>query len=166
MENKDIQILTFKGHINNVGDTLKEVNKIQSSYDGAVIQLMDARAIAGYNHIKHGIYHAFKAFDRGENLANDLGIEICLRTSAQRQISKALDILGLKEGNITICGVLINTPLEGINQLSELFTLEDKQLSIDKDYLIKVYNIPKEELSVYSIEDILIDKITRLIVEV
>ena len=102
----NIKILGFNADIASVGETLSQIDDIKK--DGEIIQLLNADAIAGKNHIIHGVNQAFLAFDRGENLAKDISVEIVVRCSAQRQISKAFNILGLKEGNMDLCAVLVN----------------------------------------------------------
>ena len=92
-----IKVLGFKGNIDSVSKTLDKINSLKNS-DDEIIQLLNADAIAGLRHVEHGVNQAFLAFRRHENLANDLSVEICLRCSAQRQNSKAFEILGLKEG--------------------------------------------------------------------
>ena len=94
----NLEILGFRANIDSVGETLSQINDIKK--DGEIIQLLNADAIASKNHVIHGVNQAFLAFDRGENLAKDISVEIVLRCSAQRQISKAFQILGLKEGNM------------------------------------------------------------------
>ena len=92
------------------------------------------------------IHIAINAFKRGENLAKDLGIEILIRTSAQRQISKAFDILGLQEGEMNIAVVMIDCPDYFIDELSDIFVRNDVVLDADESILKDLYNIPEKEL--------------------
>ena len=155
----NIQILGFKATIDSVGDTLDLINGIKE--DGEIIQLLNADAVVSKNHIFHGVNQAFLAFDRGENLAKDISVEIVLRCSAQRQISKAFKILGLSEGKMNLCAVLINCN-DHSNELSEIFAPDDSVLIGDEDKIKKIYNIDDE---VMPLEDVIIDKITRLTVD-
>ena len=158
----DLQILGFKGEISSVGKTLNEINSIKK--DSEIIQLLNADAVAGKRHIEHGVNQAFLAFKRGENLANDLSVEICLRCSAQRQISKAFDLLGLKEGKMNLCAVLIDCG-DYTSELSSLFTKDDSVLCPDVEKLKEIYSISDDELCIMDVEDILIDRISRLIAD-
>ena len=158
----DLQILGFKGEIDSVGDTLNRINSIKK--DSQIIQLLNADAIAGIRHVKHGVNQAFLAFERGENLANDLSVEICLRCSAQRQISKAFDLLGLKEGPMNLCVILIDCD-DYTDELSRLFTLDENVLTPDEDKLKEIYSVDEDELKILNIEDIIIDRISRLTVD-
>ena len=125
MHMENIQILGFRASIENVGDTLDEINSIRD--DGEIIQLLNADSIASRNHVIHGVNQAFLAFDRDENLAKDISVEIVLRCSAQRQISKAFKILGLKEGDMNLCAILVNCR-DYSNELSSIFTRDDSVL--------------------------------------
>ena len=72
----NVEILGFTGEIESIPKTLKQVEDIRNSCcDVGIIQLMNADAIAGKEHLQQGVIHAINAFKRGENLAKDLGIE-------------------------------------------------------------------------------------------
>ena len=159
---ENIQILGFRASIDSVGDTLDEVNSIKK--DGEIIQLLNADSIVSKNHVIHGVNQAFLAFERGENLAKDISVEIVLRISAQRQISKAFKMLGLREGQMNLCAVMINCD-DCASRMSSLFDLDESVMEPDFDNLASVYKISKEELDNMSVEDIIIDRITKLTVD-
>lgn len=163
MHMENVQILGFRASINSIGETLDLIDSIKK--EGEIIQLLNADSIASKDHIIHGVNQAFLAFERGENLAKDISVEIVLRCSAQRQISKAFDILGLKEGDMNIAVVLIDCPDYFIDELSDMFVRNDAVLEADESILTNLYDIPEKELKNIQITDILIDKTTRLIVE-
>ena len=162
MHMDDIQILGFRANIDSVGDVLGKINSIKD--DGEIIQLLNADSVVSKNHIIHGVNQAFLAFERGENLANDLSVEIVLRCSAQRQISKAFKILGLREGEMNLCAVLIDSK-DYTKELSLLFTRDDDVLIPNEDKLIEMYKISDEELQNMSVEEIIVDRITKLTVD-
>ena len=162
----NVEILGFTGEIESISKTLEQVENIRNRCcDVGIIQLMNADAIAGKEHLKQGVIHAINAFKRGENLAKDLGIEILIRTSAQRQISKAFDILGLEEGKMNIAVVLIDCPDYFVDELSDIFTRNDAVLEADESILKNLYDIPENELKTINIVDVLIDKTSKLLVE-
>lgn len=160
---ENVKILGYTSEIENIPEILKKVDSINP--ENKTIQLINADGIAGIKHIQHGIIHAIKAFERGENLAKDLGIEILLRTSGQRQISKAFNILGLKEGKMNIAIVMIDCSDDLVNKLDTIFNRNDKVLDINEEKLMKIYKISEKELSNIDITDSLIDKTTKLIVD-
>lgn len=157
----NVQILGFRATINSIEETLNLINDIRK--DDEIIQLFNADAIVSKNHILHGVNQAFLAFDRGENLANDISVEVVLRCSAQRQISKAFKIMGIKEGEMDLCVVLINCG-DYTDELSSIFTPDESVLIGNDDELKKIYKISDVELENMSIEEIIIDRITKLTV--
>ncbi|WP_292846692.1 KEOPS complex subunit Cgi121 [Methanobrevibacter sp.] len=162
MHMNNIQILGFRATIDSVGDTLDKINSIKD--EGEIIQLLNADSIVSKNHIIHGVNQACLAFERGENLAKDLSVEIALRCSAQRQISKAFKILGLKEGDMNLCAILINSK-DYSQELTSIFTRDDDVFVPDNDKLVEIYGINDLELQNMSIEEIIIDRITKLTVD-
>ena len=159
MHMDNIQILGFRATIDSVGETLDLIDGFKK--DGEIIQLLNADAVVSRNHIIHGVNQAFLAFDRGENLAKDISVEIVLRCSAQRQISKAFKILGLAEGEMNLCAVLINCD-DYFDDLSEIFTPDDSVLMADENKIRKIYGIDDD---VMPLEDLIIDRITKLTVD-
>ena len=163
---ENVKILGYEADIQSISETLDKVNSLkEKNNDKGLIQLMDAKAIAGKKHLEHGIIHAIKSFERGENLAKDLGIEILLRTSGQRQISKAFNILGLKEEKMDIAIVMIDCLNETVDSLNDMFERKDSVLESDESILKKIYDIEEKELTNIHIDDVLIDKTTKLIVD-
>lgn len=162
----NIKVLGFRVNISSVSDTLNKVNKIKEEFSkDFFVQLLDADAIAGREHVIHAINQAILAFDRNENLANDLGVEILLRSSAQRQISKAFDMLGIKPGKSNLCIVLINCSNEFVDRLSDMFIRDDDVLIADNSKLRDLYDISEKEIRNLYMEDIIIDRITKLVVD-
>lgn len=160
----NIEILGYEIEITSISDVLNQVDSINA--ECKTIQLMNADAIAGKKHLEHGIVHGIKAFERGENLAKDLGIEILLRTSGQRQISKAFKILGLKEGKMNVVIVIIDCSNKIIGELNSMFYRNDDVLDIDESKLKEIYSIDDKMINEHmSLTDILIDKTTKLIVD-
>ncbi len=157
----NVQILGFKATINSLEETLNLINSIHK--DDEIIQLFNADAIVSENHIFHGVNQAYLAFERGENLANDISVEMVLRCSAQRQILKAFKILGLKEGEMNLCAVMVNCD-DYTSELSSIFTPDESVLAANDDELKKIYKISDAELENMSIEEIIIDRITKLTV--
>ena len=161
MEN--LKILGFRATIDSVGGTLDKIDGIKK--EGEIIQLLNAEAVASKNHITHGVNQAILAFNRGENLAKDLSVEIVLRCSAQRQISKAFKILGLNEGEMELCAVLVNCDDDYTDELENIFSRDDDVLIADESKLKEIYKISDIELENLSVEDIIIDRITKLIAD-
>lgn len=160
----NIQITGFKHNIKDFRELINKTNEISK---GCTLQLLNADGIAGHEHILHATVHAIKAFERNENIAKDLGLEICLRASAQRQISKALDILGINEGEMNICAVAVNCSENIMDKLEVLLNKRDNIiLEPNEKTLKRIYNISDEELKTSeNIENVMIERTSLLILE-
>ena len=60
---------------------------------------------------------------------------------------------------------LINCSNESVDKLSSMFDRNDDVLIADESKLMKIYDIDESELANMHIDDIIIDKITKLIVD-
>lgn len=63
----------------------------------ADIVLMDADKVCGLDHLESAVLHARRAFERGTNASNTLGMEVILYASGEKQISKAKKKMGLHQ---------------------------------------------------------------------
>ena len=160
----NIQIAGFRSNINDFGNLMSNINKISKN---CTVQLLNADGIAGREHILHATVHAIKAFERNENIAKDLGLEICVRASAQRQISKALSILGIREGEMNICAVGVDCSENIMGELGDILDKKDDTvLNPDKTLLKDIYNISEGEIQTASgVSNVMIEKTTLLILE-
>jgi KEOPS complex subunit Cgi121 len=59
---------------------------------------MDAGAVFNARHLESAIAHAERAFQGGHNAAKSLSAEIFLYLTGERQVQRALDAAGLREG--------------------------------------------------------------------
>jgi KEOPS complex subunit Cgi121 len=144
-----IQIAGFKSNINDFRELIQNINEIKketSQNQNCTVQLLNAQGIAGELHVRHAAIHAIKAFGRNENIAGDLGLEICVRASGGRQISKALQILGLKEGEMDVCAVAMGCNGFILQRLEPLLQKRDDEvLNPDENVLRKLYGISDAE---------------------
>ncbi len=160
----NIQIAGFKSSIK---DYKQIINELAKCPDGCIIQLINAEGIAGRKHVKHAAIHAIKSFSRDENIANSLGLEICVRTSGQRQISQAIKMLGIKNGNINICAVAIDCDDNIMEKLINLLgKRDDTVLEVDEDKIKKLYNITEiEAVTAGDVSKLLMERTSLLINE-
>ena len=164
IEEFNIQIAGFKSEIK---DFKKLMNKLAKLNNGCIIQLMNAEGIAGREHAANAAIHAIKSFSRNENIANSLGLEICVRTSGQRQISQALEMLGITIGNINVCAVAIGCDDSIMQTLAGMLgERDDDVLEPEENKLKKLYNITEIEAdTVGNISKLLMERTTLLITE-
>lgn len=152
-----IQITGFNAHIKNVSEVLAHVRDIAGR---GTIQLLQAQGVAGEEHLLHATHQALLAFQRNENLSQDLGLEICLRASAQRQISRAIKLLGITEGKQAVCAVMVGCPGDALPKLESLLGPQDiTVLKADPERLKQIYKISDQELYAHrNVERVLIER--------
>ena len=96
--------------------SLNDVNKflgvVQERIKNSQVQFFDAKLIAGWEHIYFAALNALRAFETGLNISKSPSIEALLFASGQHQISKAVDLLGIKPRSSEI-GVLIMADSKG-----------------------------------------------------
>ena len=73
-----------------------------------IVQLVDAKRIASPAHLFFATLHALQAFHYGFQRAKTQGMEILRYAAAQRQISRALDVLGITHSTSQVGGVVID----------------------------------------------------------
>lgn len=85
------------------------------------VQFFDAKLIAGWEHLYFALLNALKAFENKLNISNSLAVEILLYASAQRQIKKAVELLGMKPSSSNVAvTVLAETELKANKTLETI----------------------------------------------
>ena len=65
---------------------------------------------------------------------------------------------------MNLCAILVNCD-DYTDELSSVFTLDNDVLLADEDKLMGIYGIASEEVKNISVEDLIIDRITKLTVD-
>lgn len=154
----EIKISGFETEINDIKEIMGFIKDLTNKND-CTVQLMRARGIAGEKHALQATAQAIKAFERNENTAKDLGLEICLRASAQRQISKALKILGINKGKNDLCVVAVDGGKSVQKKLENVLGPKQKVLKPDIEVLQELYQIsPLEIESAGDMERVMVER--------
>jgi KEOPS complex subunit Cgi121 len=103
---KHVLIAGFRGaKILEVEEFLKTV---KSEVGTVEVMFANAELIATWQHLYFAVLNALNAFKSGYNISKSLAVEVLLYASAQRQIRKAVEILGIKPATSKIAAVIIN----------------------------------------------------------
>lgn len=94
---RNVKIIDVNGFFNLVRKRLKEVH----------IQFFDATLIAGWEHLYFATLNALNAFKSKQNISNSLAMEALLFASAQRQISRAVEMLGIRPESLHVAVLII-----------------------------------------------------------
>ena len=148
--NKNITILGFNNVIiENINDFLDKFRR-----ENIPIQFFDARFIAGYQHLYFAALNALNAFQEKTNISNNIAVEALLYASAQRQIKKAVEMLGIKKTTSELAVLILpqnnsekTRSLELIKRII-LRECNDKILELNNEKIIrirKMFNISEME---------------------
>ena len=126
---KHIVIAGFrKVQIADVGAFLEKARK--AAGENIEVQFFDAGLVASWQHLYFAALNALKAFKNGENISKSLAVEVLLYASAQRQIKKATEILGVKENTETVAVLLMG---ESTLQVEEALKAVSKVVGGERD---------------------------------
>lgn len=140
--------------VDDIPSFLKKIDKITAQQKDSIIQLLNTDNICGQKHLNQAISQAFKAFNEKQNFAKDKGLEICVRLSAQKQISQALKMLGIQQkGNITV--IYIDTTQEQVQETEELLEKRNDQLleQYDSEKISEIYGLNNKDNIIHSINE-------------
>ena len=103
---ENISIVGYKNvQIKNINEFFEHFRK---ENEGVSIQFFDAKHLAGPQHLYFAALNALNAFKKKTPISNNLAVEALLYASAQRQIKKAVKMLGIKKGSKEVA-ILIMT---------------------------------------------------------
>lgn len=98
------------------------LNLVQENVGGVHVQLFDARLIAGWEHLFFAALNALNAFKNKRSISNSLAVEALLYASAQRQIRKAVEIIGIKPHSPQVAVLIIAETEERATTALETFS--------------------------------------------
>ena len=159
-------------HITNPEAVLRQ---LRSSSEGVQVQLLKAERIAGLEHLRFAARNALLSFNGKNPRSKSLAVEYLLYISCQRQISKAIDFVGVEPSDHKVALVGLS---ESKEQLSDLEGISGPLLGtansrvIEADFgqklsaLRKFYRISDREMNAARFEgEADSEVVKRLIVE-
>jgi KEOPS complex subunit Cgi121 len=96
----------------------------------ASVQFFDAKHVAGPQHLYFAALNALNAFEKNTNISNNLAVEALLYASAQRQINKAVKMLGIKQDSSEVAALIIT---ENRHKNSDYLRLVTKTVPGERD---------------------------------
>lgn len=104
---------------------LGRIDEIAAETD-CTVQAFDARYVTGPDHLRRALRLADRAFERGENVARERGVELLLYAAGRRQIDDALE-MGLSEGTTPAVVCVAADPGGAGGRDDERDSVEDEQ---------------------------------------
>ena len=141
-------LLIFAGSLVTEGRESKSIgallNHVTAHYDLKAAQLFDNRLIWGKRHLYSAIWHAYQAATHDQMISKTLSIEILLYAAGQRQIHKAIEILGVNPTTRSIVGTLLGDDLPSLRE-AYTYLLEKLEMTADLAKLSD-FNLKKEHV--------------------
>lgn len=126
---KHVMIAGFRNvRIKDIEEIFKAMRKEKPS--SVEIQFFDAKFVATWQHLYFAALNALTAFKNRENISESLAMESLLYASAQRQIRKAMKLLGIKPSLSEIAVLIIGEKLESVRSS---LSLVSKQVKAKRD---------------------------------
>ncbi|WP_455368234.1 KEOPS complex subunit Cgi121 [[Eubacterium] cellulosolvens] len=133
------QILLIEGLVSKKTinyDELMQTLKRKSS--DVMIQLFDSNLILGYDHILFSVLNALKGKKNNKMISEDLPMEILVYASAQRQINKSIEMLGVRKDSRRIVLIALSKSEKRLYDLRDLISkMQDPYID---DSLFNMWN--------------------------
>ena len=153
----------------NVNDLFDEIERLNEGY---IYQILDANAIAGVEHLYFAAVNASKAFNQSLNISKRFSLEFVLYVSGQRQISKAIEMVGVKHDTREIALIIFaqeeELPSEVITKISKIIggIRDDNVLEIrDPTHVAKLYGLENSYDNIAILKRLLIERSALLITQ-
>lgn len=152
-----VDILGVRGQ---VGDAEALIKALQQLGRGEGLAL-DADMICGKDHLTSAVFHATRAFERGDNVSQSVVVETVLYSSGERQISKAMKKMGVKVGMERVALVLFDVD-DAEKVARDLgFARDDDVLEASAEKALR-FGISPEELKAVPpdmVEDLVLERV-------
>ena len=134
----------------------------EATLQKASIQFFDADLVATWQHLYFAVLNAFLAFRNERTISKTVAMEVVLYASAQRQIRKALQLIGVKSVSTNVAAVIIGANPDSIRAA---LSAVSKRVGAEPDETVleltrgktlnirKAFGISDEELEVVTKKD-------------
>jgi KEOPS complex subunit Cgi121 len=143
-----IFILGARGEACHASDFIKRVQSLPCE-----VLPMDADLVCGKTHLEAAVTHAMRAMEQGSNASATVSMETMLFASGERQISKAKEKMGVKDGMRHFALVLFDCD-DPAGLLRGLNLIEDDRLLLPSKEKAIAFGIDEEELVTVPVEQV------------
>ena len=170
---KYVAITGFRNaKIKDIEGFLKKIGK--EKQPSIEIQFFDAQLVATWQHLYFAALNALTAFANGDNISKSLAMETMLYASAQRQIRKATELVGIKHDSSNIATLVIDEKPETAESALSMISKhlgakrDDNVLGLSEEKMAtiqKKFGISDLELETVTKKDSLEKALTNLVIE-
>jgi len=172
-DQKYLKIAGFRGlTIRDSEEFMK--SSLQEKNPDIWVQFFDADLIATWEHLYFAVLNALLAYRNKRNISKTVAMETMIYASAQRQIRKAITILGVKESSSNVAFVIIGDKPEIVQtSFSEIekclaAVADESVLELTEEKtknLCKAFGITEKELKAVGAESNNEQAIVNLVIE-
>jgi len=116
---------------------LKAIRKQQQN---TVVQFFNAELVATWQHLYFAVLNALIAYRNKRNISRNVAIEVMLYASAQRQIRKAIDLMGVKCDSANVAVVIVG---ESPSSVKSVLSAVSKRVGVEPDEAVLVLSKEK-----------------------
>jgi tRNA threonylcarbamoyladenosine modification (KEOPS) complex Cgi121 subunit len=165
-----VGVFGCRGAVAGTDEFLRRIAAIDREI-GTTSQVFDALRIAGAEHLMHAARLALTAHATKKNFASSLGVELMCWAAAERQIGRAFEKVGVRQGSMEMAFVVVGksrTQVKGaIAKISQELAVEqdDAVLEINpkKNSMIKrTFSISSKELRVAPLKKLVLERVALL----
>ena len=126
---KYVEITGFRNvKIEANAEFLKAIRNEQQQ--NTAVQFFNAELVATWQHIYFAVLNALMAFENKRNISRNIAVEVMLYASAQRQIRKAIDLIGVKCDLANVAVVIVG---ESPSCVKSVLSAVSKRISVEPD---------------------------------
>jgi KEOPS complex subunit Cgi121 len=129
------------------------LRRLREEFSGLNVQALNVKNLAGFKHILVSVLTALEAINHKLNIAKNLSMEVLVRASVQRQITEAINILGVKKDICDVTFIVIGEKCEkvedALNALIRRYDghIDEHLLEEDRSsQIMEIYGISEEEV--------------------
>jgi tRNA threonylcarbamoyladenosine modification (KEOPS) complex Cgi121 subunit len=172
-DGKYVEITGFRNvKIEDAEEFLKTIRKEQQR--NTVVQFFNAELVATWQHLYFAALNALTAFRNKRNISKNVAIEVMLYASAQRQIRKAIALVGVKPDPARIAAVIMG---ETPGSVRTVLSAVSKRIGTDPDETVlelskskmrsirRTFDISEKELETVMTENKLEEALVSLVIE-
>ncbi len=131
---KHVGITGFRNvKIREIDSFLRKINKEKPSY--LEVQIFNADLIATWQHLYFAAVNALTTFSNRDNMSKTLAMETMLYASAQRQIRKATEKLGIKQDTPNVAILVIGEKPASVKsflaRIPELIEAKEDEMALE-----------------------------------
>jgi tRNA threonylcarbamoyladenosine modification (KEOPS) complex Cgi121 subunit len=166
-------ITGFKSiRIRNKEEFLRKIRKEKQSH--VEVQFFDAKSVATWQHLYFALLNALTAFKSSENISKSLAMETMIYASTQRQIRKAMELIGINNDTSEIALLIVGDDAETLKSvlaiISENLDIKNDdailELSEEKQRIVREkFGISDLELKIITKKGDLKEALTNLVIE-